>query len=162
MATEFQSFSGGTQNPFIAPTGWTIYGDWERVDWAGSGEIYGDNLGQMVFDTYSSGLKTISAPMRHNGTSSNSEWGFCFINGSRTGFSLIVKNGSTTLRKEVAGSGGTTIATISTTNTTDVIFSVDYNDTTGDIVVKKAGSTVLTGTYNTNYRGKRGSQIYKP
>ena len=100
--------------------------------------------------------------MRWNSVGASSEWGFCAINAARTGFSLIVKNASTTLRKEVAGAGGATIATLSTTNTADATFSMDFNDTTGAITVRKNGTTVLTGTYTDTPNLKLGIQSYNP
>ena len=148
MATEYQSFAVWMQERITAPAGWTIVnGFLKRWIAYGAGEINGDAFGQMTFDTYSAGLRTISAPMRWNSSGATSEWGFCAINGSLTGFSLIVKNTSTTLRKEVAGAGGANIATLSTTNTANATFSMDFNDSTGAITVKKDGATVLTGTY---------------
>ena len=160
MTTESQSFAGGDQNPWTAiPSGWSVVnGQFRR--YAAYNGINGNTFGQLIFNTYAAGLRTISAPMRYNTASASSEWGFCALNGVRTGFSLIVKNASTTLRKEVAGAGGATIATLSTTNTADATFSMDFNDSTGAITVKKNGTTVLTGTYTDTPTLKLGLQSY--
>ena len=90
MTTESQSFAGGGQNPWTSiPAGWSIvHGSFIRF--AAYNGIHGNTFGQLVFDTYSAGLRTISAPMRWNSAGSVSEWGFCALNAARTGFSLIV------------------------------------------------------------------------
>jgi len=116
----------------------------------------------MTFDTYSAGLRTISAPLRWNSSGAGNEWGFCALNAARTGFSLKVKNASITLFKEVAGTSGAQIATLSTTNTANATFAMDFNDSTGAITVKKDGSTVLTGTYTDTPNLKLGIQSYSP
>ena len=160
MATINQSFVGAQESPYTSiPAGFTAYGTWQRLTSLG-GNIRGNTFGQIVFDTYTSGLKTISAPMNYASAPAAAEWGFCAINSSRTGFSLIVKNASTTLRKEVAGSGGATIATVAATNTADATFSMDFDDSTGAITVKKNGTTVLTGTYTDTPTLKLGIQSY--
>jgi len=161
MTIEYQSFAGAVQGRISAPAGWSfVNGALKRWTSFGAGEVYGDPFGQMVFDTYSAGLRKISAPMRWNSAGSGCEWGFCFVNSSGTGFSLIVKNSSTTLRKEVAGSGGATIATLSTTNTANADFDLLFNDSTGAITVQKNGSSVLTGTYTDTPNLKAGIQSY--
>lgn len=160
MATESQSFAGGDQNPWTSiPSGWSVVnGQFRR--YASFNGISGNPFGQLIFDTYASGLRTISAPMRYNTASASSEWGLCALNGVRTGFSLLVKNASTTLRKEVAGAAGSPIATLVTTNTADATFSMDFDDSTGAITVKKNGTTVLTGTYTDTPNLKLGIQSY--
>ena len=161
MPTEFQSFAGAVQGRITAPVGWTIVGGFlKRWVAYGSGEINGDLSGQMTFDTYSAGLRTISAPMRWNSVGGGSEWGFCALNEVRSGFSLIVKNASTTLRKDVAGAAGSTIATLVTTNTANATYSMDFDDSTGAITVKKNGTTVLTGTYTDTPNLKLGIRSY--
>jgi len=162
MTTETLNFAGGDQNPYIAPAGWTVYGTMRRYAAYGSGQISGFPFGQLVFDTYAAGLRTVTSTMYWNSSGVSSEWGFCFINASRTGFSLVVKNASTTLRKEVAGAGDATIATVAATNTANAVFSIDYNDSTGAITVKKNGTTVLTGTYTDTPNLKGGLQHYTP
>lgn len=161
MTTESQSFAGVDQNPWTSiPAGWSIVNG-SFIRFAAYNGIHGNTFGQLVFGTYAAGLRTISAPMRWNSAGSGSEWGFCALNAARTGFSLIVKNTSTTLRKEVAGAAGTTIATLSTTNTANATFSMDFNDSTGAITVKKDGATVLTGTYTDTPTLKLGLQSFR-
>lgn len=147
MTTINTDFTGAQEVPYVSiPSGWVKFGTWQRLTSLG-GKIRGNTFGQLVYNTYASGFRSISAPMSWGSSSTASEWALAFLNASQTGFSAIVKNSSITLRKEVAGVGGATIATLTTTNTADANFTLEFDDSTGGITFKKAGVSVLTGTY---------------
>lgn len=160
MTTLNQSFVGAQEVPYVSiPSGWTKFGAFGRYAGYG-GEIKGNSSGQMIFNTYSAGLRTITAPMKWNSASDSSEWGLCFLNNSRTGFSCLITNTTIKLRKEVAGSGGAQISAFSVANTANATFILEFDDTTGAINVKKNGTSVLTGTYTDTPNLYAGIQSY--
>lgn len=93
---------------------------------------------------------------------SSSEMGLCFIDASRTGFSLIIQTGAAKLRKEIAGTGGSNIATASPTFTGLVTLLCTFNTSSGDIEVFHNASSIMTGNYTDTLTGLRaGIQQYR-
>lgn len=160
------TFSGTGLSTYTVPGTHTAYGG-ALIQYAADGaSIFlpnTDSFLQLVDNAICAGACSVESLVNWNNTFAGNEFGFCFIDNTQTGFSLIVTPSVIRLRNEVSGSGGSTISQVSlaTTGTADVLFKVEVDLNTGNIVVYKDTVQVLTGTYTGATVGLRaGLQVY--
>lgn len=106
-----------------------------------------DNFSQLIDVIAAETTGYSEAVIDFTGASGGSEAGLCFIDGTRSGFSLIITSSSLVLRKEVSGSAGPTITSLSTTNSGSATYRLSITLATGAVVVTKDSVQVLTGIY---------------
>ena len=160
------TFSGTGLSTYTVPGTHTAYGG-ALIQYAADGaSIFlpnTDSFLQLVDSAICAGSCSVESLVNWNNTFPGNEFGFCFIDNTQTGFSLIVTPSVIRLRNEVSGSGGSTISqvSLSTTGTADVLFKVEVDLNTGAVTVYKDTVQVLTGTYTGTTVGLRaGLQVY--
>jgi hypothetical protein len=152
----------GTANSTYTPPGTALLYGTMAYNAAGNGiRPVNDNFSQLVDVIAAETTGYSEAVIDFTLATAGAEAGLCFIDGTRSGFSLIITSSALVLRKEVSGSAGSTIASLSTTNSGSATYRVSITLSTGDIVVTKNSTQVLTGTYTDIASGLRpGIQSY--
>lgn len=151
------NLAGTANTTFTVPSTHTIYDGPLVHSTDGLGVLVAAGIfAQLVENTVLSGIATISLLIDWGTPNFTSEMGLCVIDSSRTGFSVILQNTTLKIRNEVAGSGGSNIAT--TTYAFSGLFQLDVviNTATGEIDVKIDDVSQLTGTYTGSLTGLRG------
>lgn len=141
------TFTGSAGSTYTPPGTATLYGAMV-YNAAGNGiRPTPDNFSQLIDVIAAETTGYSEAVIDFTGASGGSEAGLCFIDGTRSGFSLIITSSSLVLRKEISGSAGSTIASLSTTNSGSATYRLSITLSTGAVVVTKNSVQVLTGTY---------------
>lgn len=155
------NFTGSANSNYTPPGTAFLYGTM-AYNAAGTGiRPVNDNFSQLVDIIAAETTGYSEAVIDFTLATAGAEAGLCFIDGTRSGFSVIITASSITLRNEVSASAGSTIASLSTTNSGSVTYLVSVNLSTGAVVVTKNGTQVLTGTYGGSTSGLRpGIQSY--
>lgn len=155
------TFTGSAGSTYTPPGSAALYGAMV-YNAAGNGiRPTPDNFSQLIDAISAETTGYAEAIIDFTGVSAGAEAGLCFIDGTRSGFSLIITSSSLVLRKEVSGSPGPTITSLSTTNSGSATYRLSITLATGAVVVTKDSVQVLTGTYTDIVSGLRpGLQSY--
>ena len=160
------TFAGTGLSPYTVPNTHTAYGG-AAIQYAADGtSIFmpnTDSFLQLVDNAICAGICSAEITFNWNNAFAGNEVGFCLIDGSRTGASVIITPSIVRFRNETAGSGGSTIAqaSIATTGTGKVTFKFEVDLSDGSTTIYKNGVSVLTGVYAGPTTGLRiGAQLY--
>ena len=155
------NFTGTANANYSPPSTAFLYGTM-AYNAAGTGiRPVNDNFSQLVDIIAAETTGYSEAVIDFAAATAGAEAGLCFIDGTRSGFSVIITSSSIVIRNEVSGSPGSNIASLSTTNSGSATYRVSITLSTGSVVVTKNSTQVLTGTYGGSPSGLRpGIQSY--
>ncbi len=155
------TFTGTPDTNYTPPGTAVLYGTM-AYNAAGTGiRPVNDNFSQLVDVIACETTGSAEAVIDFSLATAGAEAGLCNINSARSGFSVIITASSIVLRKEVSGSGGATLSSLSVSNSGSATYKFDYTTSTGSISIKKNGTEVLTGVYTDITSGLRpGIQSY--